>query len=379
MKKAFPALVLALALALCSACGTDAPETQNAETTAVPGGTLSENSGSLTPSGTESDGTGSASESAVLTETTDFQTSSEASSESEPAGLAPFVYEFDPYALSSEYAEIYGDGFVEVYRGLADAFINYETSCYCPDEATFTAIMDCLDCCMPYFSSDAVLTYESFDGDTRTLTINYISATREEHNEAYKSFIDEVRSCIDGVVFKNDSKLEAAISVYRNFASSLSYDLGTPDVSVYSAIMDRSGIAHGFAGAYAYLLRQIGIEANICGGLSYDSSAAHEWVVLRLGGSWYYADPTYESGETGGLGLSYFGTNDDERSQAGYDPKYFSVGTTNGLWAYALDVNGTEFSVFRGSSSFTLDRAASEITLSDGSTVPLSQLPGGLR
>lgn len=379
MKKTLPALALAMALVLCSACGGTEPGTQDTNAVSGSTGALPENSGSLTVSDSPSTGIGSSSESTVSPVTTDFQTSSEESSESEPVDLSPYVYEFDPYALSSEYAEIYGDGFVEVYRGLADAFINYETICYCPDEATFTAIMDCLDCCMPYFSSDAVLTYESFDAETQSLTINYISSTREEHDEAYKKFIDEVRSCIDGVVFKNDSKLEAAISVYRSFASSLSYDLGTPDVSVYSAIMDRSGIAHGFAGAYAYLLRQIGIEANICGGLSYDSSAAHEWVVLRLGGSWYYADPTYESGETGGLGLSYFGTNDDERSEAGYDPRYFAVGTTNELWAYALDVKGTEFNIFRGSSSFTLDRAASAITLSTGSTVPLSQLPGGLR
>ncbi len=385
MKRKIPAICAILSVLLCSACGTvpevttanetTAATTTEATTTAFVPGTLAETSATSAATDSKTDtSTEGTTASAATTPPTTSETSSETT---EPYVAVPYAYSFDPYDISSEYARLYGDSFLEVYRGLADAFINYETECFCPDEETFTALLGCLDSSMPYFSSDAILTYDSFDADKQTLTIHYLSSSQGEHDAAYHGFINAVKRYVEGNIFAGDSPLVQAISLYRAFTSSVTYDLSANDVSAYSAIVNRSGIAHSFAGAYAYLLRQVGIDAVTCGGLSMDGSAAHEWVAFNLGGSWFYADPTYENGETGGLGLSYFGTNNTERKEAGYDPEFFGVGTTGQLWASELGADGNQFDFFRGSTAFEIDRGSNTLGLSNGIAVEIDQLPGG--
>ena len=383
MKRKLIAAATAFALVFLAACGTSpAPETSASAEDTKPASVSEtpESEGSTLPQSAPS------STAAPETSVSDTrETESEATSESEAetqapeADLSPYVFSFDPYSLSSEYRELYGEEFVSAYRGLADAFINYETSCPCPSEEVFTALLGCVDSCMPYFASDAVLTYDAFDPDTKTLTIHYRSSTKEAHDSAYAAFVAAVERYFEQGLYEGDSDLIKAISIYRNFSAAISYDLRVEDVSAYGALMTRVGIAHSFAHSYAYLLRQAGIEANTCGGLSADGSAAHEWVVMKLGGTWFYADPTYENGETGGLGLSYFGTNNAERREAGYDPTYFGVGTTGRVWANSLEVEGNHFDFLRGSTSFVIDRTAKTLILSNAVSVDYTELPGGVR
>ena len=383
MTKRLLSAALAFTLLFLAACGNSDPETTgipeetkittaSAATTAPvqsEGSTLSTPGSSATEHTSASDGTSAAGSTASETSAT----------ETEPAQTEPeaYVFVFDPYSVSSEYAELYGEEFTVAYRGLADAFINYETTCPCPSEEIFSALFGCVDSCMPYFASDAVLTYDSFDPDTKTLTIHYRSATKEEHDAAYEGFVSAVEAYFQNGLAANDSDLIKAIAVYRNFASVISYDLAVEDVSACNALTMHTGIAHSFAHSYAYLLRQAGIEANTCGGLSTDGSAAHEWVVFNLDGLWFYADPTYENGETGGFGLSYFGTNNAERKDAGYDPTYFGIGSTGQLWANSFAVDGNDFDFLRGSTSFVIDRNSSTLTLSNGVSVNYTELPGG--
>ncbi|MBQ5973145.1 MAG: transglutaminase domain-containing protein [Oscillospiraceae bacterium] len=397
------AALLTLSAAVLAACGGTEPEaTASSEPTSAPVTapiTLPPQTG--VPSGSSSDTaavtsdtgpvTGSATSGTTpapeTTETTPPVSESESSSDGtgETSGPAadpvPLRFELDPYDVSSDAVQLCGEGFLAVWRGLADAYLAYETECYCPDEQTFSALMTLIPSCMPYFSADAVLTYESFDAEAQTVTIYYTSASKEEHDAAYSRFCAAAASFVEGCVYEGDSDFAAAVSVYRSFSSSVRYDLNAEDVSPYTALTARTGISESFAAAYAYLLRQVGVDANLCGGLSRDRSTVHVWTVMRLGGKWYYADPTYENGETAGAGLSYFGTNDAERAEAGYDPSQFSVGAMGAVWASSLDVTGTEFAPLRGCSSFELDRAAGTIRFSAGDAVPqtalLTYFPGG--
>lgn len=385
MTKKLLSAALALSLLFLTACGASEPETTgSAESTTSVSATeattepvQTEGSTLSTQSDPETEPSGATAETSAP-ETAASETSAPAT---EPVQTEPAAYSFvfDPYSISSEYADLYGEEFITAYRGLADAFINYETTCPCESEEIFTALFAAVETCMPYFSSDAVLTYDAFDPDTKTLTIHYRSASKAEHDAAYAGFVSSVESYFQNGLTANDGDLIKAINIYRNFTSVISYDLAVDNVSAYKALTDHVGIAHSFAQSYAYLLRQAGIEANTCGGLSSDGSAAHEWVVFKLDGLWFYADPTYENGETGGFGLSYFGTNNAERKDAGYDPTYFGVGATGQLWAKDLFADGNNFDFLRGSTSFVIDRNSSTLTLSNGVSVNFTELPGGIK
>ncbi|MBE6938849.1 MAG: hypothetical protein E7460_09990 [Ruminococcaceae bacterium] len=371
MKKTVLALLAAFTILLCTACSTPSgPEATSSDTSAATSAS-SEMTTAATLDTSASDTGISPTQTETLPETT-LPPETEA-----PAPTYSFT--FDPYLISYDYVTLYGPVFADTCRGLADAFINYETECFCPDDETFSALLGCVDICMPYFASDAILTYDSFDAETQTLTIHYLSDSKEAHDAAYQSFVDSVTAFIQPVLSEDHSQLERAIAVYRSFSSAVSYDLSAADVSAHGAIVNRRGIAHSFAGACAYLFRQAGIDAIVCGGLSSDGSAAHEWVTFSLDGKYYHADPTYENGETGGFGLSYFGTTNAERMEAGYSPDTCRVGYTGLITADTLAADHTEFDIFRGTTAFILVPESDTLNLSNGASVDLSALPGGAK
>jgi hypothetical protein len=282
----------------------------------------------------------------------------------EPGNGKAYEFEFDPYALSWEYHELYGDEFVEMYKGFVDAYMNFETTFSCPSEDMFAALFGAIKRNMPYFESDAYLTFDCYDLETKTGQIFYNSGSAQEHERKIDAFVGEVTDIILGCVEKDDNELEKAAALYQEFSSSVLYDgnIAEENISPYYAIMQKKGVSQSLAGAYAYLLRQAGVEANTCSGLTQDSMAAHEWCILKINGKYYYADPTYENGETGGLGLSYFGITTSERQEAGgFNPSYFSIGTTGLVFGDEYDVSDTRFSALRGCYYFTLDRENNRI------------------
>lgn len=291
-------------------------------------------------------------------------TSSQSNTTSGPANVEPDEFEFEPYTLSWEYRELYGDEFIETYRAFVDAYMNYESYFSCPNEDVFVALFGAIVKNMPYFKADAYLTYDCYDPETKTGQIFYTSSSLRQHRELIDAFIGEVTDIILSCVEKSDSELERSVALYQGFSSSILHDgnIADENISPYYAIMKKKGVSQSFAGAFAYLLCQVGVEANTCSGLTQDSMAAHEWCILKIDGKYYYADPTYENGETGGLGLSYFGMTASERQEAGgFNPNYFSIGTTGLVFGSELDVSDARFSPLRGCYYFTLDRENSRI------------------
>ncbi len=73
--------------------------------------------------------------------------------------------------------------------------------------------------------------------------------------------------------------------------------------TAYSAMVaDSSGHPHsalcsGYATAYAYLLQRLGVEATIILGMAGYSGGAlegHVWNIVKIGGSWYEVDVTWD-------------------------------------------------------------------------------------
>jgi transglutaminase-like putative cysteine protease len=274
-----------------------------------------------------------------------------------------YEFKFNPYVLTSEYQELYGDEFIETYKNFVNAYLNYETSFSCPslDYAYIISSMQSTN--FPLFNADARFDYDNlYDEQTKTIQIAYVSESKEQHEELISKFVKNLSAIIENNIMKNDNDLIKAISLYRAFSSSVSYNYDAAcsdmivDVSPYNAIVNGNGICQSFAGAYTYLLLQTGIDANTCIGMTYDCSAAHEWTILKLDGKYYYADPTFENSETGGVGLKYFGITTTEREEAGdFDPEYYSVGITNEIWARYYDISDTRFEPLRTCWSFEID------------------------
>lgn len=285
----------------------------------------------------------------------------------------PYDFEFNPYVLTSEYKELYGEEFIKTYKNFVNAYLNYENTCSCPSSDYAYLILNMQLVNFILFDVDAYFDYDNYyDEQTKTIQIFYSSESKEEHDKLIDNFIQNLSEIIENNVMQNYSDLIKAIAVYRAFSSDVSYDYYSAendvitDVSPYNAIVNHIGICQSFAGAYTYLLLQLGIDANTCGGMTYDSTIAHEWVIIKLDDKYYYSDPTFENSDTGGLGLKYFGITSKEREEAGnYDPQYFNIGSTNKIWARDYDVSDAKFEPFRDCFSFKIDHENNSIICFD--------------
>ncbi|MFA5658311.1 MAG: transglutaminase domain-containing protein [Oscillospiraceae bacterium] len=280
-----------------------------------------------------------------------------------------YIFEFNPYVITSEYEELYGSEFIQTYNRFVDAYLNFEPGFECESFDFAQQIFSAARTCFPVFNSDVYSDYENcYDEETGMCYFNYISESKSEHEAYINEFVTKVAEIFNGNIKENDDDVIKAIKIYTAFSSGVTYNYSAldesvlTDVSPYNAIINHTGVCQSFSGAYAFLLLQAGIDANICGGLTHDASIAHSWTILKLNGKYYYADPTFENTETGGYGLLYFGMTTAEREAAGeYDPYYFNIGSTNEIFARDLTADDPMFSDLRGCDTYEIDYDSNSI------------------
>lgn len=75
----------------------------------------------------------------------------------------------------------------------------------------------------------------------------------------------------------------------------------------YYVYLNRSGICRSFAYTYNQLLTQVGIESTIAIGQAKNASIGHVWSVIKIDGTYYFADPTYELSYKNGTVYMFYG------------------------------------------------------------------------
>ena len=275
----------------------------------------------------------------------------------------PVDYIWIPNVLSDVYVELYGDAFVVDYNAMIDAFLNYEGTFVCSSAENAEAINTVSSSCFPLLDMD--VGYIQYD-ETQKVGILAYAWSKEEHMAGIENFKETINWLITSSIMKSDNELTKALALYMMYSSIVSYDYAAlesvvmVDVSPYRALTINQGICQSFGPAYAYLCLQMGIEAVTAGGLSTDDTA-HEWTLVKLDGSYFYMDTTFENGD-GGYGLKYFGMTTDDRVNAGnYIAKLFNIGETNQIWGPDIDATDERFSALRNVSYAVLNRKQNQI------------------
>lgn len=258
--------------------------------------------------------------SSSVSETGDDNISADSEDLKASDSVKPVAYTWDPSIYSKAYIEYLGEDTETMYHEMVSAILNRESSFACSMkyyEQLYTIIHTCFPCAEHIVSfglldvEDESVTYENQRG---TVSLEYL-VSEEEQNSILKGFGTRVEDLICNSVCTGDSDTVAAIAVYHRFCQNLTYDYDAAesdmpgDVSPYRAIMEGSGICQSFASAYAHLCVQLQIPACATGGLTSDSSLAHEWTQLKLDGVYYYADPTWQIDS----GLEWFGFTSEYR------------------------------------------------------------------
>ena len=112
---------------------------------------------------------------------------------------------------------------------------------------------------------------------------------------------------IENTVFDNE---EANAEEKDSFSSSR---------SAYGCIVKHKAVCSGYARAFAWLMKERGIECiSVIGYASKEAAGMHEWNCARLDGDWYYIDVTWDD----------FQTNDGEEMKTGVKYDCFCVTTS---------------------------------------------------
>lgn len=123
---------------------------------------------------------------------------------------------------------------------------------------------------------------------------------KSEFNTAVNNFLSDIdRNHSDAVVaMEIHDKLCSSIT-YNEDANSSSAYFYDPSHTAYGAIVGGKAVCDGYSLAYSYLLKKCGIQATVAlGYIGNPQTGGHAWNLVKLGGSWYEADLTWDDDDT---------------------------------------------------------------------------------
>lgn len=239
-------------------------------------------------------------------------------------------YVYNPYILSKEAQQKFGNDFVEFYIKFVDAYLNYETSIECTNKDFGLDIWSVVFNEFLLFNSDAVLNSSGIvDTNTNRISWTYSSKSREEHEKKIREFETKVNEFLKGIT-SSQTDLEKSQRLYHKFCPLMTYDYGELEtrehINGYYAFVKNRGICITFSSAYAYLLTSVGVENTTVGGET--ATIPHAWNVITINGKNYFVDPTFELSYNNGMSFTYFGISMETRlnSNQGFDKSKMYIG-----------------------------------------------------
>lgn len=259
-----------------------------------------------------------------------------------PPTAIPLAYEWDPYAVSDIYSNIFGHRFESDFQSMVGAILNGDYAFYCSDSGNAQRLHTYGDAVFPPYSQ---LVANVFFEDGMAHII-YKTFNDEDRLAILDDFRRSIEYLVGSALKEGDTPATMAIALYNAYSYQLTYDYDADyedrTLTTYRALTEYTGIARNFSAAYAYLCTQMGINAVPAGGIN-TSGRAHDWTLIRLDDRYYYADPTWEA-TAGGTGLQYFGMTTQQRyDEDQFLAHYTSIANSNVLWGNNIDVSDERF------------------------------------
>ncbi|MBR2760677.1 MAG: Ig-like domain-containing protein [Solobacterium sp.] len=130
--------------------------------------------------------------------------------------------------------------------------------------------------------------YETRDGVRYAVMVvpRYDSAYSVADYEAFVAASDKILSGIKS----GWSDQQKALYLHDAVVLRNNYDLTYSKYNAYNALVEQSSVCQGYALAYLYFCNELGIECEFVSSVE----MGHAWNRVKLGGSWYYVDCTWD-------------------------------------------------------------------------------------
>lgn len=152
--------------------------------------------------------------------------------------------------------------------------------------------------------------YEGYEGDvTISFKLQYLET--KEQTEFVENRIDEILSEII-TEDMNDYQKEKAIHDY--IVLNVAYDMTFTENTAYAALAKGKTVCQGYSLLAYKMLNRAGIETRIIEGTS---NGPHLWNLVKLDGSWYHLDCTWDDpvpNRDGFISYRFFNLTDEQIS-----------------------------------------------------------------
>lgn len=135
---------------------------------------------------------------------------------------------------------------------------------------------------------------------TITYTVKPSYCVTSNLTAAKSSFDNAVSTMTSGLSGKSD--YEKSLILHDRLIENTDYVQSGAHQSAYGALVAGKAVCAGYARAYKVLLDKVGIQSYYLTGKSADpnsgKSVNHSWNAVKLDGSWYYSDATWDDQDT---------------------------------------------------------------------------------
>jgi len=128
----------------------------------------------------------------------------------------------------------------------------------------------------------------------------------------FNSNVNEILKSANNV----NGDINKALVMLSKLTAICSYDLTAENCyTAYGCIVDRKAVCQGYAMAYNYLMKQLGIDSTFVTGTSKGQN--HGWNIIKIGGKYYHVDVTWSDpmyNTLSSVSYDYFLLSDSEIS-----------------------------------------------------------------
>ena len=260
-------------------------------------------------------------ETSLITEETTTTSTSETTTEATTTTEARGHFEFKPIVCGPIFKEYMGEDLYSAYCNYINAVRAGEDSFEVKDQDTYDWMIGQFpNHCYPVVYEYTESNYAGAVKDGRG-TFQY-HIPKEEFAAKNAEFEKLVTDILNENLRDDYSDFEKILALYIYFSENYSYDYDTyyelndhyvDNLSAYRFLTTGHGICSECGPAFAYLLLQAGVEADVIGGNTEDSGEGHSWVYVTVNGKHYHVDPTYAM--QSGVNLSHLMMTDEHREK----------------------------------------------------------------
>lgn len=140
--------------------------------------------------------------------------------------------------------------------------------------------------------------------DTSAILAAWAAGDPSSLSDYDRETYDAAKAVLDGILTDGMSDYDKEVAIYAWIVQNVDYDLTSTDILAetvrdafgpYGGLVNHAGVCLGYSTTFQLLADMAGLECITVVGAAFGSEGDHAWNMVRLDGSWYCVDATWDA------------------------------------------------------------------------------------